>query len=466
MSDGNITIDELTDAFESATSEGGQFYEGMLQASKTTSGLLSTLKDNATALLGKLAAPFSEVLKDTVLPKLLTLVDNLSTWMDENQDTITAIGEAIGNFLVGALEGLISAVDWMINNGDKMVGILIAVGAAIAAIMVIANPIPTAIALIGAAIAVIIAKWDDVVALFSGVGEWFTGIFTSAKDGIQSAWDSVTGFFAGVWEGIKGAFASTGEWFSTTFSNAKDGIHTAFSSVDTWMGSKFGDAWTAVKDAFSPFVDYFNQIWETVKGIFSVVKDVLHGDFSAAWEDIKEIFAGWGDFFSGLWESVKSAFSGASSAMKDIGKDIMTGLWEGINSKLTWLEEKISSLTSSVTGWFKNLFGISSPSKVMRDEVGKYIPLGVAAGIDDTADTVKKSIDAMLDIPSIDTSASGVVSLQKETTDSSSAGTVSGGATVYQYNTYNANDTSYAKQERINQRNARLVTRELSALGV
>ena len=54
ISDGKVGFDELEAAVEAATSEGGQFYNGMLEASQTVNGRLSTLQDNISALVGKL----------------------------------------------------------------------------------------------------------------------------------------------------------------------------------------------------------------------------------------------------------------------------------------------------------------------------------------------------------------------------------------------------------------------------
>lgn len=54
ISDGKVGFDELAAAVETATSEGGQFYNGMLEASQTVNGRLSTLQDNISALIGKL----------------------------------------------------------------------------------------------------------------------------------------------------------------------------------------------------------------------------------------------------------------------------------------------------------------------------------------------------------------------------------------------------------------------------
>ena len=56
ISDGKVSFSELEAAVEAATSQGGQFYNGMLEASQTFSGRMSTLKDNVSALTGELTS--------------------------------------------------------------------------------------------------------------------------------------------------------------------------------------------------------------------------------------------------------------------------------------------------------------------------------------------------------------------------------------------------------------------------
>jgi hypothetical protein len=95
MAAGKISVQELERAFQKATGVGGQFYKGMESASKTTSGLISTLKDNATALVGKILTPMSDWLRDELLPNTLEYVDEITSALDKGADetksTITRI---------------------------------------------------------------------------------------------------------------------------------------------------------------------------------------------------------------------------------------------------------------------------------------------------------------------------------------------------------------------------------------
>src|SRR5699024_942758 len=95
-----------------------------------------------------------------------------------------------------------------------------------------------------------------------------------------------------------------------------------------------------------------------------------------------------------------SAFSGVKDQFFDIGSDLIKGLWNGINSVKDWIMGKISGFVDGITGGIKSFFGIKSPSKVMADEVGKWLPMGLAEGIEDN---VKPVTDAMNDLTDLTT---------------------------------------------------------------
>ncbi len=78
MSEGKVTVSEVTQAFRDATSEGGQFYQGMAESSKTTGGLWSTLQDDWSAFLGNIMSPVNEMAGTKILPKAIESLGRLS----------------------------------------------------------------------------------------------------------------------------------------------------------------------------------------------------------------------------------------------------------------------------------------------------------------------------------------------------------------------------------------------------
>ena len=68
--------------------------------------------------------------------------------------------------------------------------------------------------------------------------------------------------------------------------------------------------------------------------------------------------------------------------MVNVGKNLIEGLWEGIKSMGGWLKDKVTGFGSGIVGGFKSAFGINSPSRVMKIEVGQWIPPGIGEGIE------------------------------------------------------------------------------------
>lgn len=80
--------------------------------------------------------------------------------------------------------------------------------------------------------------------------------------------------------------------------------------------------------------------------------------------------------------SILKSFSSLGGSLFEVGKDMIKGLWNGIKNVKDWILGKISGFVDSVMGGIKKFFGIKSPSRVMANEVGKYLPSGLAVGIE------------------------------------------------------------------------------------
>ena len=106
ISDGKVGFEELQAAVEAATSEGGQFYNGMLEASQTFSGRMSTLKDNVSALTGELTSGLFAALGELVVKLNEVVVSFLDSdeKMAQLKETIgiaTAVVAAAGAAFAG-----------------------------------------------------------------------------------------------------------------------------------------------------------------------------------------------------------------------------------------------------------------------------------------------------------------------------------------------------------------------------
>lgn len=86
---------------------------------------------------------------------------------------------------------------------------------------------------------------------------------------------------------------------------------------------------------------------------------------------------------TGLGKAVGSVF--------EIGRNIVKGLWDGINSLGSWLGDKVSGFFKGIVDGAKSLLGIASPSKVFA-EIGKFSALGLGEGFTDTMKSVENNI--------------------------------------------------------------------------
>ena len=104
ISDGKVSFNELEAAVAAATSEGGQFYNGMLEASQTFNGRLSTLKDNVAALTGELTSGLFSALGDIIVK-----ANELVVSITEDDSKMAALKETIG-VLTAAVVAVTAAV--------------------------------------------------------------------------------------------------------------------------------------------------------------------------------------------------------------------------------------------------------------------------------------------------------------------------------------------------------------------
>lgn len=108
-----------------------------------------------------------------------------------------------------------------------------------------------------------------------------------------------------------------------------------------------------------------------VKLLISIIKNlpqIIAKIITAIPAIIKALIDGFGDYLSD---------------MADIGLNLIKGLWSGIKNAGAWLRDKISGFFGGVVDSIKDFFGIASPSKLMRDQVGKFIAQGIWVGFNE-----------------------------------------------------------------------------------
>lgn len=121
--------------------------------------------------------------------------------------------------------------------------------------------------------------------------------------------------------------------------------------------------------------------------------------------------------------AIVSGLLGGVADVENVGKDLIEGLWNGIANMGDWIAKKIKGFGDSVLNGIKDFFGIHSPSKVMADEVGKNLALGIGEGFEKNIAGVNKQITGAMDVGGV-----GVVG--------NIGGRAAGGVVVYQTNNY------------------------------
>lgn len=107
---------------------------------------------------------------------------------------------------------------------------------------------------------------------------------------------------------------------------------------------------------------------------------------------IKSLFGSLGGAAKNIFTIIVKALASLPSKMLSIGKNIVEGIWNGIWNMGGWITKKIGDFAGGIVKSFKGFLGIHSPSRIMRDEVGRYIGEGVGIGIADSFNSVRKDI--------------------------------------------------------------------------
>ncbi len=116
---------------------------------------------------------------------------------------------------------------------------------------------------------------------------------------------------------------------------------------------------------------------ELAKGLIKAIPTLV----SKVPEIIAALVKGFGDLVSNMW---------------DVGKNLVSGIWEGIKGAKDWLLNKIKEWAGGVFTGIKSFFGINSPSRLMRDEVGKYLAQGLGIGFENEMPKVISNMENSL----------------------------------------------------------------------
>ena len=138
-----------------------------------------------------------------------------------------------------------------------------------------------------------------------------------------------------------------------------------------------------------------------VKAIIQGILTLLNALFNTGVDLLKQLWNGINSWIGTLGSKVKNSVKNLPNKIKSglgslfsIGRDWLAGLWEGISSRAKNLLNKIDNLGNQIQKKLKNKFKIKSPSRWMRDMIGKMMMTGWARGIVDNAKVVLSAVSS------------------------------------------------------------------------
>ena len=143
---------------------------------------------------------------------------------------------------------------------------------------------------------------------------------------------------------------------------------------------------TAWATDFLGFRTFVKEAWGWIVDAFRDARDRLR----SALNSIRENFLDW-------WENVQAFFRGIPAQMLGFGKDIITGLMDGVKSMMTGAVDAVKGVGEGIISGFKYLLGIQSPSRVFF-EFGQDIGQGLADGMDASQPVVEAAVSRLADV--------------------------------------------------------------------
>lgn len=348
-----IDTSALTGAFETI---GGQI-SGMLPSFTEFQGFISNLAsgfadminsmdfsglvDLATSIIPALQSGFKTFLS-YVTPAVQPLVDafvnlwnNIQPVVSVIADMLTPAFNILGAFLGGFVSGVMQALTTAFNVGATVIGALTPVIQAVGAVFNWLAPIFTTIA--------------GFIGTLMGSTTAFSGIFSSMGKVVSSIGSGVNKMFSSIMNYGRSLFSSLGSAFS--------GIGSAFSSLGNAIGGTVGS-----------IINWFVSMPGNIMGAIGNIAGRIGGAFS------------------GVVGSITSAIGNVAS----IGKNIIDGIIGGIGGAVGGLITAATDAVGSALNAAKKKLGIHSPSRVFRDEVGRYMTEGISVGMLSDLDQFKE----------------------------------------------------------------------------
>lgn len=423
--------------------------------------MIPRIKEIISGMGELVTAVWNEVIPQLAkeIPELQPIVDAMN-WIKDNSDTIIAgLAGILAGFTafktVGFITGLVSSVQSLFGVIQSGVPIMQALNLTLSA-----NPIGLVVAGIAALVAAFTVLWNK----SDEFRAFWTGLWDGIKGAVSKAWEIISDFFTNTipnalkkakddvekWKNdLLAFFKQIPEKISEMVKNATEFLKKLPYNLGLIIGEtlgkliKFGSdakTWvtTKIPEIISAIVTFFaelpsklwNQLQNTlakmaqfgidaiakakeigknfVEGLVNFIKDLPNKVATWFTNTITKAGTFATDFAKKATEAAKNFATNIVEGIKEIpskvgevGKNIIEGLWNGMAGMLDWLKKKIKELAKGILDGMKSSLGIKSPSKVFRDEVGRYLAQGIGVGFTEemskVANQMQKSIPTRFD---------------------------------------------------------------------
>ena len=415
ISKGTISVDEITASMQRATAEGGKYYQSMEKQSQTFSGLISTLKDNAQQLLGEVVQPISDSMVSTLLPAAIDAIDQMANAFQTQgvEGLIQAGSQILVNLLTGIAQGLpnvittaLQIIQALITNLNLNLPQLISAGGQILMSLIsgVVLLLPSLISLgfnlvinlisgIVSALPQLLTQGNDMLTQYSStIQSRFPEIL---QDGLNMILNLLTGLLNNAPQIIQQAGDMLTTWIDTILNMLPDILQSGCDMILNLLSGLVSNAPKIISQAGEMLVDFIATIASHLPEILQKGIEIIGQLLAGIIREVPNLIAS----IPGIIADIGSAFLDKDWA--DIGWNIISGIGSGIANAAENLVDAAVNAASDAVEAVKGWLGIASPSKLMRDQVGKYMALGMGVGfeknipVDDMTSGIDESIKSM-----------------------------------------------------------------------
>lgn len=256
--------------------------------------------------------------------------------------------------------------------------------------------------------------WNALTTAYNNVVQWVSNMIAKAVEVGSQFLQNVVSFFtqlpSQIWAFLQTAWTNVSTWVSQMVQKAIEAGSQFVQNVISFIQNLPQNVWNFLQRTISNAQNFVTQFMTKAKEagtqFLNNVVSFIQQLPSKVWRFLTDAISKAGQFVSQMGSKAKEAgtqfldnivstLSSIPSKVVSIGEDIVRGIWSGIQNMVDWIGKQISGFVSGILGGFKSALGIASPSKVMRDQIGKWIPAGVAEGIVENEDEPVQAFENM-----------------------------------------------------------------------